>query len=278
MNISEIRKLARERLLAAGIEDAAYDTDEIIGFVTEIDRSNLPFYGDTLLDPAQEKQILSLIEKREMHVPLQHVLGFTWFYGRKFIVNPDVLIPRPDTEVLVENALKHIRPGYRVLDLCTGSGCIAISIEREYKEGDLSVTASDISEKALKVAKLNGERLSSKVTFITSDLTLSIPKGAFYDIITANPPYISTLEKESLSAEVRQDPDLALFAGEDGLSIYRRLAGELPGILAPGGVIFLEIGCEQAAAVRDIFCGKGFTDIEIIKDYSGLDRVVKISL
>lgn len=276
MKISEIRKIARDKLLAAGIEDAAYDADEIIGFVTEIDRSNLPFYGDTLLDSAQEEQIPSLIEKRANRVPLQHILGFTWFYGRKFLVNSDVLIPRPETEVLVENALKYIRPSHRVLDLCTGSGCIAISIEREYKEGDLSVTASDISENALKVAKLNGERLSSKVAFITSDLTLSIPKGAFYDIITANPPYISTLDKESLSAEVRQDPDLALFAGEDGLSIYRRLAQEIPGILAPGGTIFLEIGCEQGYAVSELFRGAGFNNIEIIMDYAGLDRVVKI--
>lgn len=278
MNISEIRKRAREILLAAGIEDAAYDADEIIGFVLGIDRSNLPFVGDSLLDSAQEKQALTLIEKRKIRVPLQHILGFTWFYGRKFIVNSDVLIPRPDTEVLVERALKYIRPGYRILDLCTGSGCIAISLDLEYNEGDLSVTASDISVNALKVAKLNGERLSSKVTFITSDLTLSIPKGAFYDIITANPPYISTLDKESLSAEVRQDPDLALFAGEDGLSIYRRLAKELPGILAPGGTIFLEIGCEQGYAVSELFRGVGFNNIEVIKDYAGKDRVVKISL
>ena len=210
------------------------------------------------------------LDRRVKGEPLQYVLGETEFYGITLKTDPRALIPRGDTEVLVEEALKHISAGTVALDLCTGSGAIAIVLSLK---GDIAVTAIDISEDALALAGENVASTGAKVTLVKSDLFENV-EGE-YDLITANPPYIPSAQVEKLDDFVRREPRLALDGGADGLDVYRAIERGLSAHLKAGGVFLTEIGCEQGEAVSAIFAALGST--EVIRDLEGHDRVVKVT-
>ena len=236
------------------------------------------------------------VKKTEPFTPLQYIIGKEKFFGLDFIVNEDVFIPRPETEILVNAVLDTIndmvphRPGgsiesgsapgrckdeLRILDLCTGSGCIAISLTKNVT--NCKIIASDVSEKALEIAKenacLNG--VLDKITFISSDLFKDI-KGKF-DIIVANPPYISEHEFETLQKEVLREPRLALDGGQDGLDFYRRIFNEAPQYLKTGGYCIMEIGYGQREAVKEVINNtKNFELIDVKEDQYNIDRVIKV--
>lgn len=218
-----------------------------------------------------------MIEKRRKRFPLQQILGCQEFMGLNFFVNKHVLIPRQDTETLVELVLEEQKDsGKAVLDVCTGSGCIAISLA--VKGGYRAVTATDISEEALKVAERNAASLEcgERMTFFQGDLFGALPENeAKFDIITSNPPYIPTAVIRTLEPEVREhEPMLALDGTEDGLHYYRRIAAEAGKFLNDGGSIYLEIGHDQGEAVSTLMRDAGFSNVRVCKDLPGKDRVV----
>jgi release factor glutamine methyltransferase len=200
---------------------------------------------DDAVDEAALQWFERALARRESGEPLQYVEGFAYFYGREFHVDPRVLIPRGDTEALLEAALKRVRPGARVLDLCTGSGILAISLK--LSEPEARVTGADISGEALMVARENAHRLGPCVEWAEGDLFGAV-EGAF-DLIVCNPPYLSKEDMENLQREVAREPRLALDGGPDGLCFYRRIVRALPRRLNPGGSALFELGLGQAGAV-----------------------------
>lgn len=277
MTYRQMLQSLQKKFKEAGIEEYETDAWIILSTVCKLDR------GRYILDqgqeiPETEKEVLdAYAEKRAQRIPLQHILGETEFYGLPFHVNENVLIPRQDTEVLVEEALKKLREGDRLLDLCTGSGCILISLLHEAKEKEIRISGEglDLSEKALEVAGENAKRngVFGLSAWIQSDM-FEKAKGK-YDMILSNPPYIPTAEIASLMPEVKDhDPYMALDGDIDGLKFYRILAKESPAFLKEGGSLFLEIGSEQAEEVSSLLAENYFEDIKVIKDLAGLDRVV----
>lgn len=216
-----------------------------------------------------------MTELRSRHIPLQQLTGHQEFMGLDFLVNEHVLIPRQDTETLVETVLHELEgrgAGQRILDLCTGSGCIGISLER-LAPVPVSVLGADISEEALSVAKENSRRLNCERFELCRSNLFEQVEGTF-DLIVSNPPYIPSAVIETLDEEVRlYEPRLALDGESDGLAFYRRIAKESVRFLRRGGRIYLEIGYDQGSAVRELLAAEGFSDIRIIRDLSGLDRV-----
>ena len=220
-----------------------------------------------LLEASRDEAWLSgAVARRLAGEPLQYILGEWEFMGLPFFTERSALIPRQDTETLCEAALKRLgqQPGAAVLDLCCGSGCIGVSLA---KLGGAAVSFADVSEEALALAKRNAGRNGVDGAFYRSDLFRNVP-GA-YDMIVCNPPYLTAAEMADCQKELTFEPALALYGGTDGLDFYRRIAGEWTGHVSPGGSLFLEIGCTQGAAVRELFPGA-----RIIKDIGGLDRVV----
>lgn len=217
-----------------------------------------------------------MIAKRASRIPLQQILGSQEFMGLEFYVNEHVLIPRQDTETLVELVLQEQQGREKkLLDLCTGSGCIAISLA--VKGGYESVTATDLSEEALKVAERNAKTHQKKIIFRQGDLfsALSRTEAGTFDIITSNPPYIPTAVIATLEPEVREhEPMMALDGTEDGLRFYRQIAQEAGTWLKPGGAIYLEIGYDQGEAVSGLLREAGFDKVRVVKDLPGKDRVV----
>ncbi len=220
-----------------------------------------------------------MIGKRRRRVPLQQILGCQEFMGLEFCVNRHVLSPRQDTETLVELVLEEHEEGDRLLDLCTGSGCIAVSLAVKGKFS--SVTATDISREALHVAKRNGERLfAGAIAFYQGDLFAALPAEASgscpgFDIITANPPYIPTAVIRTLQPEVRDhEPVLALDGSGDGVYYYRRIAAKARDYLTDRGRLYLEIGHDQGVVVSGILDSHGYRNIRVVKDLPGNDRVV----
>ncbi|MBP5354582.1 MAG: peptide chain release factor N(5)-glutamine methyltransferase [Lachnospiraceae bacterium] len=265
-----------ESLQAAGVPEAALQAQQLLWYVCGMTPADwLMRREDTM--PAEEwERYCELAEKRLARVPLQHLTGEQEFMGLPFRVTPDVLIPRQDTEHLVEEALACCE-GRRVLDMCTGSGCIAISIARLGKPA--SVTGADISEAALAVAGDNAARLGADVAWVKSDMFAGID-GEF-DVIVSNPPYIPPEQIEGLEPEVKDyEPRLALYGGEDGLDYYRTLVTDGAKHLRParngeeGGILIVEIGFDQGVSVPALFREAGFTGVRVRKDYAGLDRVV----
>ena len=217
-----------------------------------------------------------MIAKRASRIPLQQILGSQEFMGLEFYVNEHVLIPRQDTETLVELVLQEQQGREKkLLDLCTGSGCIAISLA--VKGGYESVTATDLSEEALKVAERNAKTHQKKIIFRQGDLFSALPRteAGTFDIITSNPPYIPTAVIATLEPEVREhEPMMALDGTEDGLRFYRQIAKEARTWLKPGGAIYLEIGYDQGESVSGFLRDAGFDRVRVVKDLPGKDRVV----
>ncbi|MCD7766638.1 MAG: peptide chain release factor N(5)-glutamine methyltransferase [Lachnospiraceae bacterium] len=342
-------KKAEAFLTSCGIEDAAVDAWLLLEYVTGISRAAYLADRDNCMSEEQRDAYAALVDRRGAHIPLQHLTGEQEFMGMPFLVNEHVLIPRQDTETLVELALAKLEQlaaagmesgqilqesvqnapadgsiresmqkaltEIQVLDLCTGSGCIAVSLtklwERHYGKtswqprqesptdrnscrprqeyqfgqtaaGSLRIIASDISEKALIVARENARRLQADVQFVRSDLfsafcTRKLNKRDFstFHMIVSNPPYIRSSVIEELSEEVRaHEPRMALDGGEDGLEFYRRIIRESREYLLPGGWLLLEIGFDQGEAVSELMRQNGFLAVQVAKDLPGHDRVV----
>ena len=282
MTYREIYEAGKGALAAAGIEEADLDARLLLEFVCDTDRNTLLVHGERTVSEEEEKRYRELLEKRGKRIPLQHLTGVQNFMGLDFSVNAHVLIPRQDTEILVEEALKNLHDGMRILDLCTGSGCILISLL--YYSNQCSGVGIDISGEALRVARENAERLLDgrkdgqvaevfPADFLKSDLT-EAAEGDF-DMIVSNPPYIESKVIETLMPEVREhEPMLALDGSEDGLLFYRRIVGESRQVLKPGGMLLFEIGYNQGAAVKKLMEDAGYLEVHVVKDYAGLDRVV----
>lgn len=254
----------------AEVMNAELDARYLLEHILQIRRVDFLLDRQREVSTEQQEAYMHKINLRATHVPLQHILGNQEFMGYEFMVNEHVLIPRQDTEVLVETVLPLVE-GKRVLDLCTGSGCILISLS---KLGHLQQAVGvDLSKEALTVAKENAKRLEADVEFLHSDLFEQVT--GIYDVIVSNPPYIETETIEGLMEEVRDhEPRMALDGGRDGLDFYRRIVEDSVSYLAPGGYLCFEIGCEQGLAVCGLLEAQGFTGCRIVKDLAGLDRVV----
>ena len=284
MTLKELLSEGEGCLLAAGVEEYNTDAWLLLSYVTGVSRA---YYYAHPEEDVKEQDILEyrrLAEKRSMRIPLQHLTHEAFFMGHAFYVDENVLIPRQDTETVVLEGLKRLKGKTepRILDMCTGSGCILTSLLLE--RPDASGTGADISEKALLVAERNAEALGTadRSEWILSDLFSSFcfdentsHSTLKYDILVSNPPYIRTAVLPSLMEEVRDhDPKIALDGGEDGLIFYRRITEEAPRCLKPGGILLYEIGFDQADEVKALLENAGFEDIRVIKDLSGQNRAV----
>jgi release factor glutamine methyltransferase len=264
--LDDLRARYREHALERGSNPR--DVDLLLSDLLGKPLSWLLAFGETEIDPSP---LNALLARRYAGEPLQYIRGKAEFYSREFRVDTRVLIPRPETELLVEAALERAPRGGRVVDIGSGSGCIAISIERE--RPDLQVLSVDRSVDALALASANGRRLESRTAFAASDL-LSAVRGPF-DVIVSNPPYVPLREYEKLAVEVRiHEPRLALTPGPSGMEIVDRIYDEAQTRLAPGGLVILEVGYGQEAAVRALIAGKGFTVDAFLPDLAGIPRVV----
>ncbi|SFP53261.1 release factor glutamine methyltransferase [Butyrivibrio proteoclasticus] len=276
MNYKEAYENGINKLSRVGIPDAGLDARLLLEYVCNTSHSTLYAHPDKELTEKEEKDYEALIARREGREPVAYILGNQDFMGLNFRVNENVLIPEQDTENLVEEALRFCEDGMRVLDLCTGSGCIALSILNF--SNDTKAVCTDISDKALAIATENSERLGLKerAEFIHTDLFP--PKdGSRYDLVVSNPPYIASDVIETLAPEVKDfEPRLALDGDDDGLSFYRRIVNEVPEYLYSNGYLIMEIGYDQGQAVKELLeQDERYHDIEVIKDYSGNDRVVR---
>ena len=275
MNYTEAFLMGTQKLKEAEIGEAQLDARLLLEEVCGTDHNTLLCHGDREVSEEEEEQYRRALEQRAVHVPLQHLLGYQDFMGLRFQVNGHVLIPRQDTEILVEEAMRYLYDGMRILDLCTGSGCILLSLL--HYSNDCEGTGVDISKEALQVAAQNAQALGIKADFLESDLYEKVT-GKF-DFLVSNPPYIEREVIPTLMEEVREyDPYIALDGGEDGLDFYRRIIGGAQDYLNRGGQIFLEIGSEQAQAVSELLREAGFKEIDVCKDFAGLDRVVSARL
>lgn len=271
MTFMQAEKKGEELLSAAGVADARIDAWLLLEAVAKIDRS---FYF-THLNAEVEPEVLTeydrVIEKRAEHVPLQYITGEQEFMGMKLKVNSNVLIPRQDTEVLVEEVLKALEPKMEVLDVCTGSGCILLAILKNAPT--VRGTGSDVSKQALLVAKENAKLHELEAEWVRGNLFDNV-SGRF-DVIVSNPPYIPQTQIPTLMPEVQLfEPLQALDGGEDGLDFYRRIVQMAPDYLKENGQLFFEIGYDQAQAVQRMMAERGFKELRVVKDLAGLDRVV----
>jgi release factor glutamine methyltransferase len=261
-----------------GLESARLEADLIVAHVLSVKRLALFLDPDRPLIDAELSKIRQLVERRRNHEPMAYILGEREFYGRAFTVNRSVLIPRSDTETLVEHALLFLRASKLegpVLDLCVGSGAVAISVAAELSER--RVLATDLSPDALQVAARNAERygLGQRVEFREGDLFQAIREGERFACITVNPPYIGSHEMPELAPDVRDyEPRMALDAGTDALVFYRRLAREAGAHLLPGGMLLAEVGYTQAEAVTALWKDAGFESVRAHRDLGGIERVV----
>ena len=271
MNYRKLYETGKDRLEKAGIQEAALDARLLLEEVCRTDRNTLLVHGDRAVTEEEEPQVRIFIERRSTHEPLQQITGWQEFMGLRFSVTEDVLVPRQDTETLVEEVLRYLRDGMEILDVCTGSGCILLSLLR-YSNGCRGV-GCDISEKALAVAGQNAKELGISAQFIQSDLFESI-EGRF-EYIVSNPPYIRKDMIPTLMEEVRDhEPLIALDGGEDGLDFYRKITREATEHLYSGGMLFFEIGYDQGEAVKLLMEEEGYEEVTVSQDLAGLDRVV----
>lgn len=263
-------------LQAAGIEEATLDARHLLEAVCGTDRNDLLVHGEQPVMPQAEEKYLHWIRQRAEHIPLQQLTGEQDFMGLTFSVNEHVLIPRQDTEILVEEVLKELHDRMRILDMCTGSGCILLSLL--HYSNDCEGLGVDLSAEALEVAGRNVLKVltpekAEHAHFLQSDLFEKV-EGKF-EIIVSNPPYIASAEVEKLMPEVRDhEPRMALDGTEDGLHFYRRIIKEAGKHLVNSGMLFFEIGYDQGQAVSELMRAQGYREVQVVQDYAGLDRVV----
>ncbi len=262
-------------LESCGIPDSRAEADLLLSFVRGISRDKLYLESDENIAVQERESFIQLLQKRGTREPLAYLLKTREFMGLAFYVDHNVLIPRPETELLVEEALKAVRNHYnnravRILDLCTGSGILAISLAYYYPQA--FVLAGDISAGALGIATRNAQKHQVAVDFRQGDLFQPF-RGETFDMIVSNPPYVTFDEYLECSPEVKKEPSIALLGGDDGLDFYRRITQEADPYLKPQGMIMLEIGCSQGTAVAGLLATKGY-ETAILPDYAGLDRIV----
>ena len=273
MVIEEAVRSGTERLLEEQVPDAKTDVFLLLEAAAGFSRAYCFAHPEEVLTEEAVRIFETYLARRENREPLQYIIGRCEFYGLSFRVDPRVLIPRQDTEILVEETLKVLPQQGSVLDLCTGSGAIAVAIKHE--RPDAEVSAADLSKDALSLALENSRENGCGIHFFQSDLFEQTEPGKRFDVICSNPPYVTEREYEELMPEVKAfEPPLALLAGEDGLTVYRRLISAAPDYLKPSGRLFVEIGCEQGESVSALFREAGFQDIRVVRDLAGLDRVV----
>ena len=276
MTLKELLKWGENRLLESGVLEFLVDAWRLLEDTFDIDKNyyilNCNENIDNMFDSDEVSKFKSKIEKRCTRLPLQYITGSQEFMGLDFFVNENVLIPRQDTETLVLEVLNRINKDSDILDMCTGSGCIILSICKLSKY-NIRATGVDISNKALEVAKKNADNLGIEINYIESNLFDKI--DGKYDIIVSNPPYIRTEEIEKLMPEVKEfEPLGALDGQEDGLFFYREIIEKSDEYLKAGGYLFFEIGYDQGLDVYKMMENKGFSELNIVKDLAGLDRVI----
>lgn len=273
----------REELRQAQAAEAELDARLLLEYVCGTDRNTLLAHGEREVTEAENESYVNLISERKKHIPLQYLTGVQEFMGLEFYVNSSVLIPRQDTEILVEEVMRHLHDGMRILDMCTGSGCILLSLL--YYSNDCTGLGADVSMEALETAGRNAEKLNAKkaaegqealeVEFVQSNLFEGLKPEA-YDIIVSNPPYIRSDVIDTLMPEVKDhEPHLALDGSEDGLYFYREILKRAGNYLARGSMLFFEIGHDQGTAVKELMKKAGFAEVEVMQDFAGLDRVVR---
>ena len=274
MTLGQLLLQGKKELRQAEVPDGDYDAWILMEHALQIEKSYYFLHRNDKMEEEQVENYLSCIQKRKQRIPLQHITGSAWFMGYEFYVNSNVLTPRFDTEILVEAVSKHLKPDMEILDVCTGSGCILLSLLAEYKDWNLKGTGVDISPEALEVAMINNERLGMRAKLLESDLFSKV--NGTYDIIVSNPPYIATKELETLMPEVKEhEPRLALDGKEDGLYFYRKIVEQAGDFLKDGGWLCFEIGYDQGDALKELLLSHGYTDVSIKKDLAGLDRVAQ---
>lgn len=277
MRFWEMLAKGRKALEEAKVFEYESDAFILFEYVTGLDRGGLLLKKEEEVPEAVCRRYLECVNDRCSGRPVQHITGHAPFFGLDFLVNENVLIPRFDTEVLVETVMENLprKPKLEILDMCTGSGCIAVSIERALSDKGIDgrVTGSDVSGAALDIARQNADRNGAKVDFVLSDVFENI-EGSF-DVIISNPPYIRSAEVLKLEPVVRDyEPKLALDGTSDGLFFYRKITGDSVRYIKDKGLLFYEIGYDQGEDVMKIMSEAGYKDIEILKDLAGLDRVI----
>ena len=275
MNVKQLLSDVTLKLSISEIDNAARDARILVAHALGIPKSQLALNTNENVPEETRSSLEKLISRRINREPIAKILGKRQFWGRTFFINEDVLDPRGDTETLIDYVID--RPVRAVLDLGTGSGVIAISLACEWKE--VHVVATDISEAALLVAQKNARyfNVQDKIDFLKSDWFEAI-EGKF-DLIISNPPYIGLSEINEISQEVlNHDPELALFAGSDGLGAYERIIPQLTKFLNPGGTVVLEIGASQSESVKNLMNSYGLHKVKTLKDLAGKDRLITAKL
>lgn len=278
-NLNRLIADAGARLREVGIDSGEAEAEIVLCDLLDCDRLFLYMHGPSMIDEALIEKFQTIITKRLSRYPLQYILGSAWFYGRKFIVNEAVMVPCPETELLLESVMRsssYVKSNpIRLLDIGTGSGVVALSALLE--NDALDVTATDISSEALAVAKLNAGKfeIEDKIKFVESDLFKALDKSVKFDIIASNPPYIQDDAYDGLPPEVKADPRLALTSGVRGLDIIERMIAQAPDYLNRPGYLMFEIGYDQSEALFEMITSdKRYFDFSLLKDMAEIDRVV----
>ncbi|MBQ5746174.1 MAG: peptide chain release factor N(5)-glutamine methyltransferase [Selenomonadales bacterium] len=275
--IGKILNWTKQYFEEKGVDSPRLDAEVLLSHILKCDRIHLYVNFDRPLVGEELSSFRQMVKARAQRMPVAYILGEKEFMGHSFRVTPDVLIPRPDTEILVEEAIRLLaeKEAPRIVDIGTGSGAILLSVLKG-TEGSTGV-AVDLSPAALAVAKSNGERLglADRAEFRLGDLYA--PVDGLFDAILSNPPYIPVRDMDGLSPEVKQEPEMALVGGADGLDFYRRLIDDAPRYLKEGGIVLFEVGIYQAQDVAELGKRRGFSAQRILPDYAGIDRVVVLS-
>ena len=275
--IGKILNWTKQYFEEKGVDTPRLDAEVLLSHILKCDRIHLYVNFDRPLVEEELAAYRQMVKARVQRMPVAYILGEKEFMGHTFRVTPDVLIPRPDTEILVEEAIRLLaeKDSPRIVDIGTGSGAILLSVLKG-TEGGTGV-AVDLSPNALAVAKSNGEclGLAERADFRLGDLYA--PVDGLFDAILSNPPYIPVRDMAGLAPEVKQEPEMALVGGEDGLDFYRRLIDDAPRYLKEGGVVLFEVGIYQAQDVAELGKTRGFRMQRILPDYAGIDRVVVLS-
>lgn len=274
ITIAQLMEEGAKKLIAAGIDEPWVHSELIAAFILNKSRTYIRAFNQNLVSDKQEALFKTILNEKLKGRPLAHIIGSCEFMGRLYNVSPTVLIPRPETEELIEQSLKQLKMSLpkTILDLCTGSGCIAISLAFLFHNAQ--ITAADISTEALDTALGNARNLNiaNKINFIKSDLFENISKT--FDFIISNPPYIPTEVIKTLSPEVLCEPRLALDGGPDGLAVISKIARQAANYLNPGGLLALEIGCGQAPKVVKFFKEDKWHYPRVVKDFAGIERFI----
>lgn len=273
MVVAEAIRLANVQLVTRGVASARLTAEILLAHALGVDKAFLYTHPNEKLGRAQESLLRQLIKQRCDGVPTQYLTGVKEFFGLEFEVTPDVLIPRPETEHLVEHALAAAGQDDRIVDVGTGSGCVAIALKKNCPAA--SVGACDLSHAALRVASQNANRLGAAINFFTGDLAGAI-RPASLDLLVSNPPYVPLANLPGLQRELRAEPAMALFGGEDGLEGYRLLAPQAAVVLRPGGHFLLELGYQARLAVEAMLPVGKWKQPEVKTDLAGLDRVLVV--